>query len=175
MRRQTNSLDPFGLLPTTTSTLPGTEMLPSATSALGSAASAAASALPSSTSFTGANSLSGVFTTAMTLVLGGILTPFISGVDGGLEQAEAKLADKIPDILGVHDYYTVYLQTVCRGNYSSPSDPNAKLNVVKCTTYSEMFANIQIRFENLSSGCLLTSKQRFAMSQQMVFRALSIF
>ncbi|RDW65200.1 hypothetical protein BP5796_09892 [Coleophoma crateriformis] len=76
----------------------------------------------------------------------GVVQNLTSAVDGALTDAENALVAEVAKELGIAQYYTMHMTTLCQGNLSSPTDPNAQFTSTSCESYS-----------NVTAGTLLQS------------------
>ena len=67
----------------------------------------------------------------------GVLGNFTTGIASGLSKAEGTAAKGITNALGIEQFYSLHLRTVCAGSLSSPSDPSATFHIAGCFSYSE--------------------------------------
>ncbi|RDW59457.1 hypothetical protein BP6252_12544 [Coleophoma cylindrospora] len=78
----------------------------------------------------------------------GVVQNLTSAVDGALTDAENALVAEVAKELGIAQYYTMHMTTLCQGNLSSPTDPNAQFKSTSCESYSNVTAGLS----NFTSG-----------------------
>lgn len=77
----------------------------------------------------------------VTSLVASAVSSVISEVKDEMEKIEDELADKLADLLGIHEWYSIHLIDLCYGNFTPKTTaPNATMAVTNCTTpfdYSE--------------------------------------
>lgn len=113
------------------------------TSAGGDAASAVTSAASDATSVASdaTSAAAGVASTVeseaskVTSLVASAVSSVLSEVKDEMEKIEDELADKLADLLGIHEWYSIHLIDLCYGNFTPKTTaPNATMAVTNCTT-----------------------------------------
>jgi len=82
-------------------------------------------------------------------ILGGIIGNITNGVNQGLQDFEGRIIEGLKTALGVKDTYNLFLQNVCEGNFTNPTDPKTQITITKCSDYN----NVKEGEESLDSNC----------------------
>ncbi|RDW67023.1 hypothetical protein BP5796_09772 [Coleophoma crateriformis] len=72
-----------------------------------------------------------------------LLGAITSGIDGALNSAEASAVSGVISALGISEYYTFHLRTICEGSLSDPTSSNAKFSISKCSSYEDTTAGLE--------------------------------
>jgi len=74
----------------------------------------------------------------------GLVSNLTTAVDNGLTTLENELASSITKELGIQQYYSLYVNGICMGNYDNATDPTSATNNTKCMTYANATAGESI-------------------------------
>lgn len=70
----------------------------------------------------------------VTSLVAGAVSSVLNEVKDEMEKIEDELADKLADLLGIHEWYSIHLIDLCYGNFTPKTTaPNATMAVTNCT------------------------------------------